>query len=404
MTWDAANGRLGIGTSSPAYLLDISGTSRQTGIYYNTGYNIFVQRLGFNNGTIAANYGYIRAESNGVFSLRNASENDFTRLQFGGSTSSFPALQRVSNAIAIVDGTGSGTSNLLIGSTTDSGERLQVTGTMKVSLNQNAQTFLNISNSTSGTSSSVALNLNSSNGGGSVFKNSATSTTYKISAANDYGFYNGTSGDIAFLNDVATGNIKFAAGGVSTAQMTLHNTGNLLLGSTTNSGERLQVTGTMKVTGDATISGFIFTSTNPNRPWIAAVNGFASPNSNGTALQLNIDNSSSRTTTGFDFLIRSGTRDYTSGSVDVIRLTANFTPTSGTGVFSNFVMNPTINQTGGANGITRGLYVNPTLTAAADFRAIETTNGKVIFGNLPTSPVGLPTGAIWNNLGMINIV
>ena len=31
----------------------------------------------------------------------------------------------------------------------------------------------------------------------------------------------------------------------------------------------------------------------------------------------------------------------------------------------------TINQTGGANGITRGLYVNPTLTSAVDYRAIE---------------------------------
>ena len=42
---------------------------------------------------------------------------------------------------------------------------------------------------------------------------------------------------------------------------------------------------------------------------------------------------------------------------------------------------PTINQTGGANGITRGLYVNPTLTAAADWRSIETVTGNVIFGS-----------------------
>jgi hypothetical protein len=42
----------------------------------------------------------------------------------------------------------------------------------------------------------------------------------------------------------------------------------------------------------------------------------------------------------------------------------------------------TINQTGGANGITRGLYINPTLTSAADFRAIQTTAGKVIHQGL----------------------
>jgi hypothetical protein len=48
-----------------------------------------------------------------------------------------------------------------------------------------------------------------------------------------------------------------------------------------------------------------------------------------------------------------------------------FAPTSGTGVFNALTLAGTINQTGGANGITRGLYINPTLTAAADYRAVE---------------------------------
>ena len=58
-----------------------------------------------------------------------------------------------------------------------------------------------------------------------------------------------------------------------------------------------------------------------------------------------------------------------------------FAPTSGTAVFNMFAVTPIINQTGGANGITRGICVNPTLTAAADFRAIETVSGNVIFGS-----------------------
>jgi hypothetical protein len=53
-----------------------------------------------------------------------------------------------------------------------------------------------------------------------------------------------------------------------------------------------------------------------------------------------------------------------------------FNPTSGTASYSNFSIEPTINQTGGANGITRGVYVAPTLTAAADFRAIEVKAGS----------------------------
>lgn len=61
----------------------------------------------------------------------------------------------------------------------------------------------------------------------------------------------------------------------------------------------------------------------------------------------------------------------TSGTLNVIRANIPFLPTSGTAVFNNFIVESTINQTGGASGITRGLYINPTLTAAADFRAIE---------------------------------
>jgi len=62
-------------------------------------------------------------------------------------------------------------------------------------------------------------------------------------------------------------------------------------------------------------------------------------------------------------------------------MTQNFSPTSITSPFTGFNLSPTINQTGGANGITRGLYINPTLTSAADFRAIEVTAGKVIVPN-----------------------
>jgi hypothetical protein len=55
----------------------------------------------------------------------------------------------------------------------------------------------------------------------------------------------------------------------------------------------------------------------------------------------------------------------------------NFAPTSGTREHNGIYLTQTINQTGGANGISRGLLIQPTLTAAADFRAIETTVGKV---------------------------
>jgi hypothetical protein len=81
-------------------------------------------------------------------------------------------------------------------------------------------------------------------------------------------------------------------------------------------------------------------------------------------------------------------------------------PTSGSAQYRMYSVSPTINQTGGANGITRGLYINPTLTAAADWRAIEVSAGvsvlapsttasatlRIPSGTAPTSPVN---GDIW---------
>ena len=45
--------------------------------------------------------GYIEAQADGVFSLFNAAGNSFSRLQFGGTTSSFPAIKRNSTGLDI---------------------------------------------------------------------------------------------------------------------------------------------------------------------------------------------------------------------------------------------------------------------------------------------------------------
>ena len=82
----------------------------------------------------------------------------------------------------------------------------------------------------------------------------------------------------------------------------------------------------------------------------------------------------------------------TSGNTNGISTTQAFGPTSGTATTNYINIAPTINQTGGANGIIRGVYVNPTLTAAADFRAIEVTNGNVLFSTT-SGNVGIGTAS-----------
>jgi len=102
---------------------------------------------------------------------------------------------------------------------------------------------------------------------------------------------------------------------------------------------------------------------------------------------------------------QSGTRTATSGASGLVNIKEIFAPITGTGTYDTLTLNPTINQTGGANGVSRGLLVNPTITAAADFRAIESVNGKVILADTLTAVGGANAGGLldlqqtWNTTG-----
>jgi hypothetical protein len=95
-----------------------------------------------------------------------------------------------------------------------------------------------------------------------------------------------------------------------------------------------------------------------------------------------------------------------SGIPSVIRTLGLFNPTLGTAGVAVIDLQYTINQGGTANGITRGLYIRPTITSATDWRAIEVSTGvsvlapattasatlRVPSGTAPTAPVD---GDIW---------
>jgi hypothetical protein len=70
------------------------------------------------------------------------------------------------------------------------------------------------------------------------------------------------------------------------------------------------------------------------------------------------------------------------------------TSVSGTPSFNALNIAFTINQTGGANGITRGIYLNPTLTSFTDFRAIENVRGNNLLNSTSGNTyVGLSTNS-----------
>lgn len=213
--------------------------------------------------------------------------------------------------------------------------------------------------------------------------------------------------------------------------------GNTLLGQNTDGGQRLQVNGTTLLKGstsDATANALSVTNSSNTSLFSVANNGAATFNGNVT-----LAGSISSTSFGgviqagslFSFYSSTGTIEAVLGitlnsassasngigisrSTNITTNAANFltinsssiafAPTSGSNEMNGILVAPIINQGGTANGITRGIYVNATLTSAANFRAIETARGNIVFSNLPTSSAGLPTGALWNNGGVVNIV
>jgi len=171
---------------------------------------------------------------------------------------------------------------------------------------------------------------------------------------------NGSAGVFA-----STTTLTFNTGG--TERMRVNSSGNVLINTTTDAGFKLDVNGTARVSGDVTLSNKLNLSGN----------NFSST----YKILVNTQPSSGD--------LVSGVKNCFHDQVNF----ANFNLNSGT-VYNSFVSNPTINQTNGANGITRGLYINPTLTSAADWRAIEVANGITILGASTTSKASLriPSG------------
>lgn len=141
----------------------------------------------------------------------------------------------------------------------------------------------------------------------------------------------------------------------------IFNTGNVSIqtgGTYTDAGYKLDVNGTARVTGTLTVGQII--TANGTSDLIMQTHVAA-----GSVLTVRYNSS----------------QNATGANKTVLTIDTTFNPTSGISQFTGLTILPTINQTGTASGVTRGIYINPTLTAAADFRAIETTVGKVIFGS-----------------------
>jgi hypothetical protein len=183
------------------------------------------------------------------------------------------------------------------------------------------------------------------------------------------------------LNDLslqADGGITLSTYGTNERMRIAGSTGNVLIGTTTDSGYLLDVNGTTRLNGLSSINGTGVTNT--------ALAIYANGTGAGNYIFQGFDSSSVQrsylTATG-NFRLNAATDTGTSGSDEKIRTIYNFSPTSGNRDHYGLLMTQTINQTGGASGITRSISINPTLTSAYDYRAIEWTNttGYGLYGS-----------------------
>ena len=143
----------------PRYQILTSGEVR------TTGYAMMSNRFGFNNGSLATSWGYIMGSSNGILRLVDNTEANFNRLQFGGTTSSFPSLKRSGTAIDVrlADDSGWGGLNSAEHNITPP----SLTGSSATSALSIAQTW-----NTTGSPTAIDLNVtNTASGVGSLLMN-----------------------------------------------------------------------------------------------------------------------------------------------------------------------------------------------------------------------------------------
>jgi hypothetical protein len=213
---------------------------------------------------------------------------------------------------------------------------------------------------------SPSVNLSVRNSAGSyaaVFGGqSATPSWVSIGTADS-----GNSPFIQALNNTLSG----------TAKLCLNvSGGNVLINTSTDAGYKLDVNGTARVQGSISQgSGHAILS-------LGNALNFRSNLAGGSGYIIDVQSFN--------------TLNSSNGDQGFATFVGTYAPTSvsGTPAFNALKVTPTINQTGGANQITRGLFINPTLTSAADFRAIEVGSGITILGAATTAKASLriPSG------------
>jgi hypothetical protein len=195
--------------------------------------------------------------------------------------------------------------------------------------------------------------------------------------------------------------------GVSNTKITANGTsylmgGNVLVGTTTDAGYKLDVNGTVRVQGNSIIKG----SDDTNQNFALQITNL----SGTTKFQVGNGGQNVRFdqwqniagTTNISWIggggisiavsVNTSNQAYTG-----ITYTGGQSGASTTGSYTSLYLAPLINQTGASGAITRAIHINPTLTSAYDFRAIDITGGKIVVTSSITAVSALAQGVYFNN-------
>jgi hypothetical protein len=399
MTLDAS-GNLGVGTASPSNRLHISATAGNSHARWTEG-STTIGFVGGANGIISGITGYmaVRAESGLILS--------------GQANAINLAIHPTTGNIIINNGT------------SDSGEKLQVNGTAKIT---GITTFGSTGGSglrvygASGTNqwdmylNGANIRFSDNTGTGSFVVDRPATFSSSVTANTSFNGYQGGVHNLLIdwsaSSQVTTlTNTELFFGTNAQRRMTITNTGNLLINSTTDSGEKLQVTGTAKITGASTFGGYITQTSSEARLTLNRTGGttFGAGVLYQTSGTTNWIVGTGQTTVGTDYQIYNNSLG--SGAL-AIGYTNNFVgiginvPTERLHVSGNAIV------TGNLTVDTNTLFVDATnnrvgvgtITPDTTFRVAGTANStQAIFGSVDGRGLAISTSVIsgTNEAGVI---